>query len=284
MKTKLLLLSFLLTSAIGFSQVVADQVDDFEDGTVQGWQISQFGTPPNQATNIPDGGPNGAGDNFLSYTTTGAPGGEGSKVLVFNQSSHWTGNFTTANIVAIKFDVKVEINNVNLRVAFEGGGNQIVTTNSVPVVAGTGWTSVTIPVSASDFTLLVGSDIPSVLASVSTIRILSNNNPVWVGEARAVTLQLDNIIPSTTLSINEQNLNSDFKILQNPSKSKMTLSLPSLSSAVKLDVFDVLGKKIMSKELNSLTSYIDVSKWNSGVYLVRVTTDLGTQTKRFLKQ
>ena len=62
------------------------------------------------------------------------------------------------------------------------------------------------------------------------------------------------------------------------------LSLPRISGSITLDVFDVLGKKILTKEVSSISSTIDVTKWNNGVYLVRLTADNATQTKRFVKQ
>lgn len=100
---------------------------------------------------------------------------------------------------------------------------------------------------------------------------------VWHGANRGKTMQ------SFTLSNPEVALN-DFKISPNPAKSKVTISLPNGATNVKLDVFDVLGKKVMTKTLSSLNSTFDVSKWNSGIYLMRITSDNGTQTKRFVKQ
>lgn len=88
---------------------------------------------------------------------------------------------------------------------------------------------------------------------------------------------------SFTLSNTEVALN-DFKISPNPAKSKVTISLPNGATNVKLDVFDVLGKKVMTKSLSSLNATFDVSKWNSGIYLMRITSDNRTQTKRFVKQ
>src|SRR5690606_41106435 len=88
---------------------------------------------------------------------------------------------------------------------------------------------------------------------------------------------------SLTLSNPEVAIN-DFKISPNPAKSKVTINLPNGANNVKLDVFDVLGKKVMTKNLSSLNSTFDVSKCNSGIYLMRITSDKGTQTKRFVKQ
>ncbi|MBA6151285.1 T9SS type A sorting domain-containing protein [Gelidibacter maritimus] len=77
---------------------------------------------------------------------------------------------------------------------------------------------------------------------------------------------------------------SDFVMTPNPGLSKFELRLPSGVSNVKLQVYDVLGKNIFSKILTTLSTTVDVSKWNSGVYLVRVTSNNGSQTKRFVKQ
>lgn len=78
--------------------------------------------------------------------------------------------------------------------------------------------------------------------------------------------------------------NADFVISPNPAKSTINLYLPKGYENAKLSVFDVLGKEIYHEELNSLKSNINISKWNSGVYLVRIATDTDSQTKRFVKQ
>ena len=59
MKKKLLTIFLTLTSIIGFAQVSAGQVDDFEDGTVQNWIIGITG--PLSPINVATGGPAGVG-------------------------------------------------------------------------------------------------------------------------------------------------------------------------------------------------------------------------------
>lgn len=86
-----------------------------------------------------------------------------------------------------------------------------------------------------------------------------------------------------TLSQAEVQL-SEFRISPNPSKNYLNITLPNISEKVTLEVFDVLGKKLVSQELTELRSSISVSKWNSGVYLVKLSTESETQTKRFVKQ
>ena len=78
--------------------------------------------------------------------------------------------------------------------------------------------------------------------------------------------------------------NKEFMISPNPASSTINVYLPKGFQNAKLSVFDVLGKEIYHVELNSLHSTINITKWNSGVYLVRIATDTDSQTKRFVKQ
>ncbi len=75
-----------------------------------------------------------------------------------------------------------------------------------------------------------------------------------------------------------------FIISPNPSKDKLNIKLPSANEDLKLEVFDLLGKLIYKGEITQLESSINVFSWKSGVYLVRVSNDKTTQTKRFIKQ
>jgi len=82
----------------------------------------------------------------------------------------------------------------------------------------------------------------------------------------------------------EDNKLDQFRIIHNPSSTKLLLSLPKQSETYVLDVFDVLGKKLLSKVLSSESPAINVSKWNNGMYLIRLSTENEAQTKRFIKQ
>lgn len=106
-------------------------------------------------------------------------------------------------------------------------------------------------------------------------------NPYFCGIHGAASMS-GTITVEENLSIDEKST-LEFKILQNPAKYKLTLQLASVQT-LKMEVFNVLGKRVLSKEISSLEASIDVSKWSSGVYLVRLSSDAVTQTKRFVKQ
>jgi hypothetical protein len=75
-----------------------------------------------------------------------------------------------------------------------------------------------------------------------------------------------------------------FKITPNPSKDKLNIRLPKSSQNMTLEVYDVLGKRIHKSIITQLKASVDVSSWKTGVYLVKVSNDTNTQTKRFVKQ
>lgn len=277
MKTTLFFLSLILISTSVLSQVGAGQIDDFENGTTQSW--SDGVSSPNPPTNISTGGPNGTNDNFLRNVSSGGFG-PGSKMVMFNQNQ-WTGNYTGQNIVAIKFKAKAITNPLNLRIAFDGTGGKICTTNAVTINSGNPWAEVTIPISASDFTLVGGTNISQTLQNVNTMRILSSLSPAWEGDAISATLEIDVIEASTTLSLNDFQLN-DFSILPNPANTFIQLKTTSNLKIDSVVMFDLLGKQVY--ESNLLENPINVSSWPKGMYVIKITSNGMLKTKKLIKQ
>ncbi|MEM6517431.1 MAG: T9SS type A sorting domain-containing protein [Bacteroidota bacterium] len=94
------------------------------------------------------------------------------------------------------------------------------------------------------------------------------------------------VVADGTLSNSSFSVQKEFRIYPNPSADYMNVEVPNLAGeSLKLEVFDVLGKKVLTQNINKLSSKINVSKWNSGVYLVRLTAsdDTVAPTKRFVK-
>jgi len=290
MKAKLLFILLILTTSIALSQVVANQVDDFEDGTTQNWIIGSPDDAVSPPANVTTDGPDGVDDNYLTYTSTPpASGGAGSKMIIFNAGNQWSLNYTSEAIIAIKMDVRVQTTDLNLRVAFQGpNGKRICTTQAVNVGAGLGWTSVTIPIAVSNFTVVGGAPsvtIADALANVSTMRILSSNSPTWTGADTIIsTINLDNITAVTTLDVQELSIPNEFEISPNPGALNLNIKLSNTLKDATITIYNVLGKKIFSKHVNAISSSIDVSQWSSGVYLVRISSDNTILTKRFVKQ
>ena len=74
------------------SAVVVGQIDDFQDGTTANWSNGEIiGTVP--VTNVPTGGPAGAGDHYIQLTSDGS--GSGGKLTAFNRDQ-WLGDYLAA--------------------------------------------------------------------------------------------------------------------------------------------------------------------------------------------
>ena len=180
---------------------ILGQIDDFEDGTTEGWIINLLGmgAPPAETipTNIPTGGPGGAGDNYLQLTSLGTLGA-GGRLTAMNVLGDWAGNYLTSGITAIEMDV-INLGNtdLDLRLLFEDPipnppQNIAVSTNSILLPAGSGWTHVVFPISPDALTAVLG-DVNLALSNTTVLRIFHSTTTTFPGEPVAAQLGVDNI-------------------------------------------------------------------------------------------
>ena len=88
---------------------------------------------------------------------------------------------------------------------------------------------------------------------------------------------------TTILNTQTDKLNA-FSISPNPSKRVLNIEFTKLDADLRLEVYDVLGKRVHKAILNKLKTTVNVINWKSGVYLVRLSNDKTSSTKRFIKQ
>lgn len=186
----------LLLSGVSHA-VTLGQVDDFQDGTTQGWTE---GIPsPNDPINVPDGGPDGLGDSYLENFSDGGFGA-GSRQVMFN-TSQWTGNYPGVGVSRIAMDLaNFGATTLFVRLAFEGAdGTKYGSTQPFLLPADGTWYSAIFSLNAAELSLIEGSDtLDNVLANVVEFRILSaQSGPVWEGDNIVATLGVDNISAET---------------------------------------------------------------------------------------
>ncbi len=281
--TALSTLIALLLSIWAFAQVSPGQVDDFENGTTENWTDGGSSVPP---VNISSGGPAGANDNYLRNVSLGG-NGPGSRQVMFN-TQQWNGNYTAQGIIGIRFHARAIGQNLNLRIAFDGGGDRICTINSVLIPAGGSWQQYVIPIDVADFTTVAGgTSVPLTLADVTDMRILSNTSPAWQGEPIAATLEIDNIEATNTLSTDEFSLGSMFSIVPNILNDKLRIDLADQvqNQEAVIKIYDPAGRLILETRIRKAFEFeIPVIEWERGVYLVKLTSGKMEQTERFIKQ
>lgn len=129
--------------------IVLGQVDDFEDGSNMNWG---GGSSP---TNIPGGGPAGAGDYYLQLSAFGGSG-PGSRLGSYNDFQ-WAGNYTAAGVTSIDADLKnFGATDLHLRLMFFGSGGNFTSTLPIVVQPDGLWHHVTFPVTPADLTAVDG--------------------------------------------------------------------------------------------------------------------------------
>lgn len=177
-------------------------LDDFEDGTNQGWGNggNAGAGAVTMTTSLPDAGPAGIGDTAIDV-------GFGNRAVIINTDARWTGNYTAAGVEAVRLDINNTGNNtVDLRIGIRGpdagtggsGGSWVTAAQSV--APGSGWVTLIFPLRESDLSNTdefggVGFDPAVALSDVQQIRLIDNNDPfdLFRGRTDSDGYILDNI-------------------------------------------------------------------------------------------
>ena len=184
-------LATLFATSSSARAITIGQVDDFQDGTTQGWKV---GNPhPVPPINSTDNGPAGIGDHALLLATNGLPSGAGSRLAADNPLQ-WTGDYLAAGVKIISLDANnLSGRPVTLRLAADGDGGRFSTTTSFLLPAASGWQSLLFPVEPADWAAAGGVLINDTLANLTKLRLLDNVAPSFRGTAGAAELLVDNI-------------------------------------------------------------------------------------------
>lgn len=180
------------------------QIDTFEDGTTQGWQINilgsgaPLGSPPSEALpkNVPSGGKGGVEDSYLELQSLGTPG-PGGRLSVINLDQ-WAGDYLASGIKAIRMDVNnLGASDLILRLLVADpipGPPQNLAFSAEPlnVPSGSGWVTITFPIQAMDLTAGLGS-VEAALSNVRELRLFHGTDTLFPGEPISARLGVDNI-------------------------------------------------------------------------------------------
>jgi hypothetical protein len=188
MRFRLFPLGFaILLVPFGFSQVTLNQVDTFQDGTNLDW--SGGSTP----TNIATGGPAGSNDRYLQISSTGG------KLATYNLTQ-WSGNYVTAGVTRIEFDLKnLGPTDLVIRLVLMGPdsgmfGARWSSTAVCFLPSGGAWTHFGFDLISTNFVQTQGtSTFASMLASMD--RIMLRHEPIASPTGTPVTgiLGIDNV-------------------------------------------------------------------------------------------
>lgn len=119
-----------------------------------------------------------------------------------------------------------------------------------------------------------------------TMGVPSWDNPEWVGDPNRVEIIYNPIIIydiwGDVLSdiFNEPN---EFTYSMYPNPVLTVLNIDNTSHVSQINVYDATGRIVKTVDVTSEKVVIDVANFQTGVYIVNVTNDKGTQSSKFVK-
>jgi hypothetical protein len=191
---KLLAISFALAvflSATATFGVTIGHADTFEDG-LDNWQGGVGGF-----TVVPNGGPAGAGDQYLQLSSGASP--LPPRLVGFNDSQ-WLGNYTAAGVTAVAMDLlNSGTTSLSMRVAIREGTGTASTpgyASTTPFIlpADDQWHHAVFDLDTASLTGFNSPQLLSVdLANVKDFRILESAAPSGVGDMVTAQIGVDNV-------------------------------------------------------------------------------------------
>ena len=89
------------------------------------------------------------------------------------------------------------------------------------------------------------------------------------------------------LSVEENTLKEKIQLFPNPAIDRLSLIIDASISSISYVLIDISGKKLITNSLQSLNNKrldINISDLNTGVYFLRVSTNVGETTLKFIKK
>jgi len=95
-------------------------------------------------------------------------------------------------------------------------------------------------------------------------------------------LRIATTFSATTLSIERNNSIQGFAAYPNPITNNIFTITSNSNSKKELTIFNVLGKRVLSSSFYGVKSDVNVSTISSGIYILKVTEDGKTSTKKLV--
>ena len=172
--------------------------------------------------------------------------------------------------VTVSFYTRASTSARTLRVTAGLNNTQAAQTTQIAalnIVAGTTWNLNTLPVYTAPATGIYYFGFNDNSASTAT----------------AVNMRLDTFNFTSTLGTNDF-ISSKFAVYPNPVNDIIKFSNDSNVIVNSVEMSDLNGRVIKSAKINATEGQISLSDLSSGVYMMRITTDQGTATKKIVKQ
>lgn len=106
----------------------------------------------------------------------------------------------------------------------------------------------------------------------------------WEGSLGSTGVTIDNVTLYDAATLNTTNFETQtFSIVPNPTANTWSVTANNQKMEA-IEIFDLQGKKVKTLTPNNTSVNIDASDLSAGIYLMNITTNSGTTTKKLIKQ
>lgn len=271
-----------VAAACAYAQPVLGQVDTFQDGTTMFWG---GGALP---TNIPNGGPTGAGDMYLQVTGSGFAG-SGGVPATFNETQ-WGGNYLAPAIKIVKLNINnFSGTNLTMRLVMHGGlGTQFTSTDGFALAGNSGWRTVYFPLRSDLMTRVAGADTYNTVYSLCTRLMFRHDSGAASGGGTpvAASVGFDNITALNGIAIAPDSLtlvsgipfggsvssiatsnNDYYSILNDESTPNATVTYSAQPADIPAITWGTVRHQIeTSSDRNDLTIFIELKNYVTNTF------------------
>jgi hypothetical protein len=256
-------LFIMLTATTAFAQ--ADFVYEFESGNWEGWLSQNSANAYHSvfANGTPGGALNVSWPNAVTTTKN---------IVLYAPDAVQTMSASTYKYVQVKLtNTSDEIDVMNIRARVAGGTWTVFHQESITTDTNGTVKTYDINVTNAGYT-----------GTLDKFQIVFKNsaNTVLTANTNTDAIQVHNIIISASSTLSTSNVSeTDFNIYPNPVQN--TLTVDAREAVNSIQVFDVLGKQVLTVQN---TNSIDVSSLDKAIYFVQIHTESGSLTQKFIKE
>ncbi|MBU3011410.1 discoidin domain-containing protein [Polaribacter vadi] len=184
-----------------------------------------------------------------------------------NDSTRWSANSTDGSAY-LTYDLQCKKLVTEVKIYFHKGDSRTSEFKIATSTDGTNFTDVTNVISSSGNTVGFESFPFSPFQEVQFIRIFGYGNSEGSGWNSYEEVQIFGDDTCASLSVND-NLFNDNKITFYPNPTSQILNLEAINKIGLVEIFDLKGKKIISKRFNNNKAIIDVNFLSKGFYIIK---------------
>lgn len=114
---------------------------------------------------------------------------------------------------------------------------------------------------------------------VAALDVDGNEIDISLPEEPAGVFFQNGLTPTKTVELLSE---SELQVQPNPARDMLQISLSERLHPEEIEVFDLLGKRVMYQEITNTTSRLNVARLHAGIYILKVKTEEGIGTKRIV--